>query len=144
MQVEVVKADRKFGINEGLGEWKPSRDTRKMVAVDVNRVLIEEWGVFHETHKLFLPPVDAPDEEYKEVHDGHDAALQGADSILTDNPEINALVHFKDIIEKIKVAVAVRRQKVDAAEAAKVRKRKARDSTQPKGASKPKRQKIKE
>lgn len=144
MKVEVVKPDRKFGMNEGLGEWKPSRDTRKIVAVDTNRVLFEEWGVFDEKHKLLLPHVDAVDEAYKEVHDAHDAALQGADSILTDNPNISAALHFRDVIEKIKVAVEARRQKVSLSEAAKIRKRKARDSTQPKNTPKTKRRKVKE
>lgn len=141
MEVEVVRADRKFGLNEGLGEWKPSRDVRKIVAVDIDRVLFEEWGVYTPLHELFIPPVDAPDADYKELHDVHDAGLQGADSILTDNPDIDGATHFKDIIEKIKAAVAVRRQKVDVAEAAKVRKRAARGSTQK---PKRKRQKVQE
>jgi len=143
LQVEVVKADRKFGVNEGLGDWKPSRDTRKIIAVDIGRVLDEEWGAYDATHRLFLPAIDAPDEDYKEIHDVFDSDLQGADSILTDDPTIDAALHFGALIEKIKAAVASRREKVAVAEAAKVRKRKARASTKAKG-PKAKKQKVKE
>jgi hypothetical protein len=126
-----VRADRKFGMNEGLGDWMPSRDTRKIVATEINTVLLEnwEWGFFNELHKLFILPADAPNKAYEDVHDVHDAALQAIDSILTDNPELLERMDFTDVIEKIKVVVAARRKKSDKAEAAKSRKRKAREST---------------
>jgi hypothetical protein len=146
--VNDVRADRKFGMNEGLGDWVPSRNIRKIVATEINTILLKnwEWGFFNDLHKLFVLPEDAPDKDYEDVHDVHDAALQAIDSILTDNPEILNRMDFTDIKEKIKVVVAARRKKSSEAEAAKSRKRKARESTTKAKTKGPasKRQKIKE